>query len=67
MPPTLRPPLVIGRGGSCGGGGELLRTLLLMYWHWLTRLPVSEDDDGDAFSLLGRRPNALLRDPCKKT
>jgi len=27
---------------------------------------VSEDDDGDAFSLLGRRPNALLRDPCEK-
>lgn len=44
----------------------MLRTLLLMYWHWLTRLPVSEDDDGDAFSLLGRRPNALLRDPCEK-
>lgn len=27
---------------------------------------MSEDDDGDAFSLLGRRPNALLRDPCEK-
>ena len=53
---------VIGLGGNCGGGGELLRALLM---YWLARLPVSEDDDGEAFSLLGRRPNARLNDPLR--
>lgn len=52
---------VMGLGGSCGGGGELLLALLM---YWLARLPVSDEDDGEAFSLLGRRPNALLNDPC---